>query len=234
MRETRKQLKDRLQAVGLWEKFVALRGKLAEQGMTPAAARDEALRQLEAGGEANEDHDEDDDSDLRDIAEYAEYRMAIQETIATSDEAYSAILTGFSDPTLWPCHDQDAMANRQLAKLRAAGELGDAALAVLDAAIDREFKLWQRVHKLEKLHGADASLKRIDDMMILAGLQDIAAVLAWWYPSVVIATLRGATKASERRYVELLQREQQALSRAAPAHIAAAVNGQNEPVGVCG
>jgi hypothetical protein len=44
---TRKQDKARLRAKGLWTRFVALRGMLEHQGMTPPAARAEALRQLE-------------------------------------------------------------------------------------------------------------------------------------------------------------------------------------------
>ena len=48
MRETRKQLKERLQAAGLWEEYVALRVQLAADGLTPAQAREEALRRIEA------------------------------------------------------------------------------------------------------------------------------------------------------------------------------------------
>jgi hypothetical protein len=44
---TRKQDKARLRAKGLWMRFVALRGMLVHQGMTPPAARAEAIRQLE-------------------------------------------------------------------------------------------------------------------------------------------------------------------------------------------
>jgi hypothetical protein len=44
---TRKQDKARLKAKGLWTRFVALRDMLEHQGMTPPAARAEALRQLE-------------------------------------------------------------------------------------------------------------------------------------------------------------------------------------------
>jgi hypothetical protein len=44
---TRKEDKARLTVKGLWPRFVALRGMLVHQGMTPPAARAEALRQLE-------------------------------------------------------------------------------------------------------------------------------------------------------------------------------------------
>jgi hypothetical protein len=48
MAETRKQLKERLQAAGLWQEYVALRVQLAADGMTPAQAREEALRRVES------------------------------------------------------------------------------------------------------------------------------------------------------------------------------------------
>lgn len=48
MAETRKQLKDRLQAAGLWQEYVDLRVQLAADGMTAAQARVEALRRVEA------------------------------------------------------------------------------------------------------------------------------------------------------------------------------------------
>lgn len=48
MRETREQLKQRLQAAGLWERFLTIRDQLCAEGLTPAQARQEALRQVES------------------------------------------------------------------------------------------------------------------------------------------------------------------------------------------
>src|SRR5262245_42220636 len=48
MAETRQQLKERLQAAGLWHEFVALRDRLAAGGLVPAQARAEGLRQVGA------------------------------------------------------------------------------------------------------------------------------------------------------------------------------------------
>jgi hypothetical protein len=48
MGETRQQLKERLQAAGLWGEYVRQRGLLMDQGLTPALAREEALRRVES------------------------------------------------------------------------------------------------------------------------------------------------------------------------------------------
>lgn len=48
MAETRKQLKERLQAAGQWDEFVTVRSKLAAEGMRPADAKVEALRLVES------------------------------------------------------------------------------------------------------------------------------------------------------------------------------------------
>jgi hypothetical protein len=48
MGETRQQLKERLQAAGVWDDYLALRDRLAKDGLTPAQAREEALRQVES------------------------------------------------------------------------------------------------------------------------------------------------------------------------------------------
>lgn len=48
MAETRKQLKERLQAAGQWDEFVTVRSKLAAEGMRPADAKTEALRLIES------------------------------------------------------------------------------------------------------------------------------------------------------------------------------------------
>jgi hypothetical protein len=45
---TRKEIKARLQAAGQWDEYVAERVKLAADGMTPAQAREEALRRIES------------------------------------------------------------------------------------------------------------------------------------------------------------------------------------------
>jgi hypothetical protein len=48
MPETKRQLKERLQAEGVWEDFLALRQQLVGDGLTPAQARKEALGRIEA------------------------------------------------------------------------------------------------------------------------------------------------------------------------------------------
>jgi hypothetical protein len=48
MAETRKQLKERLQAAGVWPDYVTLRQQLSKDGMTPTQARKEALHQVES------------------------------------------------------------------------------------------------------------------------------------------------------------------------------------------
>jgi hypothetical protein len=48
MTETKTERKQRLQAQGQWEEFVALRAQLTQGGMSPAEANGEALRRLEA------------------------------------------------------------------------------------------------------------------------------------------------------------------------------------------
>lgn len=48
MVESKKALKARLQEAGLWDEYLAERAKLAADGLTPAQARDEALRRVEA------------------------------------------------------------------------------------------------------------------------------------------------------------------------------------------
>jgi len=48
MEETRRQIKERLQAAGRWGDYLALREQLAQGGLTPAQARAEALRQIES------------------------------------------------------------------------------------------------------------------------------------------------------------------------------------------
>jgi hypothetical protein len=48
MRETRQQIKDRLQAAGRWEDFVAMREKLVQEGISPAQARLQALREIDS------------------------------------------------------------------------------------------------------------------------------------------------------------------------------------------
>ena len=48
MGETKQQLKERLQAAGLWHEFVTVRDQLAKDGLTPAQARAEALHQVES------------------------------------------------------------------------------------------------------------------------------------------------------------------------------------------
>lgn len=48
MAETRRQLKDRLKAAGLWLPYVTLRDQFVKDGMTHAQAREEALRRVEA------------------------------------------------------------------------------------------------------------------------------------------------------------------------------------------
>jgi hypothetical protein len=48
MGETRQQLKARLQAARVWQEFVRLRDHLAAGGLTPAQARQEARRRVEA------------------------------------------------------------------------------------------------------------------------------------------------------------------------------------------
>jgi hypothetical protein len=48
MKETKLQLKERLQAIGQWSNFVALREQLKKEGLSPADAYDEALRRIES------------------------------------------------------------------------------------------------------------------------------------------------------------------------------------------
>jgi hypothetical protein len=48
MAQQRKVLKQRLQAKGLWGDYLSLRNRLVKEGMPPAEAREEALRQVEA------------------------------------------------------------------------------------------------------------------------------------------------------------------------------------------
>ena len=48
MAETKKELKDRLQAAGLWQGYLAVRDRLKADGVAPAQAREQALRQVEA------------------------------------------------------------------------------------------------------------------------------------------------------------------------------------------
>jgi hypothetical protein len=48
MSETRAELKERLQAAGLWRQYVARREQLAAEGLTPAQAREQALREVES------------------------------------------------------------------------------------------------------------------------------------------------------------------------------------------
>ena len=45
---TRHGLKERLKAKGLWESFLRIRDQLRREGRTPAEARAEAIRQVEA------------------------------------------------------------------------------------------------------------------------------------------------------------------------------------------
>ena len=49
MVETRKELRARLQAAGLWNDYLALRDRLARDGLTAGQARKEALRQIDEG-----------------------------------------------------------------------------------------------------------------------------------------------------------------------------------------
>jgi hypothetical protein len=48
MKETKSQLKERLQAIGQWSNFVAQREQLKKEGWSPADAHDEALRRIES------------------------------------------------------------------------------------------------------------------------------------------------------------------------------------------
>jgi hypothetical protein len=48
MSETRRQLKERLQAAGLWQDYLAQREQLAQHGLTARQAREEALRQIDS------------------------------------------------------------------------------------------------------------------------------------------------------------------------------------------
>lgn len=48
MGQTRQQLKERLQAAGDWQDYVAQREQLVGEGLTPAQAREEALRRIDA------------------------------------------------------------------------------------------------------------------------------------------------------------------------------------------
>ncbi len=48
MPETKRQIKDRLQAAGLWKDYLALREQLALEGRRPRQAREEALRQVDS------------------------------------------------------------------------------------------------------------------------------------------------------------------------------------------
>jgi len=48
MAETRKQLKERLQAAGDWDEYVKMRTQLASEGMSAPQAREEALRRIES------------------------------------------------------------------------------------------------------------------------------------------------------------------------------------------
>lgn len=48
MRETKRQIKERLLAAGRWQDYLALREKLRQEGRTPRQAREEALSQLES------------------------------------------------------------------------------------------------------------------------------------------------------------------------------------------
>jgi hypothetical protein len=48
MRETRQQLKARLQSEGKWEAFKTLREKLRCEGRTPRQSREEALAQIDS------------------------------------------------------------------------------------------------------------------------------------------------------------------------------------------
>lgn len=48
MAETRRELKERLKAVGLWAQFTRLRDELKAQGHSPASARREALARVES------------------------------------------------------------------------------------------------------------------------------------------------------------------------------------------
>src|SRR5262249_16494660 len=48
MRETRRQLKERLQRTGIWQPFLGLREQLKREGRTPRQAHEEALAQIES------------------------------------------------------------------------------------------------------------------------------------------------------------------------------------------
>src|SRR5690348_2187685 len=48
MPETKKQIKARLQAAGLWKEYLTLREQLAREGSTPRQAREQALREIDA------------------------------------------------------------------------------------------------------------------------------------------------------------------------------------------
>ncbi|OAI45069.1 hypothetical protein AYO44_13175 [Planctomycetaceae bacterium SCGC AG-212-F19] len=48
MRETKRQIKERLQAAGIWEDYTALRDQLVKDGQTPGEARQEALRRIDS------------------------------------------------------------------------------------------------------------------------------------------------------------------------------------------
>ena len=47
MRETRKQIKARLQAASLWEDYLELREQLVREGQTPKQAKRVALQQID-------------------------------------------------------------------------------------------------------------------------------------------------------------------------------------------
>lgn len=48
MRETKRQIKERLQAAGRWQDYLARREQLRQEGRTPRQAREESLRQIES------------------------------------------------------------------------------------------------------------------------------------------------------------------------------------------
>lgn len=48
MRETRRQLKERLTNLGRWHEYLAIRARLRSEGKSAAAARLEAIRQIDA------------------------------------------------------------------------------------------------------------------------------------------------------------------------------------------
>jgi hypothetical protein len=48
MRETRKQVKTRLQAAGLWKDYLELREQLMREGQTPKRAKRTALQQIDS------------------------------------------------------------------------------------------------------------------------------------------------------------------------------------------